>query len=64
MACLCEETIGKGIELSSYCIGSLWVFQNLGPEELAAIAQRAARKAHQRGDSIFIQGNKAVRCFS
>ena len=63
MGCLCEEIIGKEIELSSNCIGNLWVFQNLRPEELVAIAQRAMRKVHERGDSIFIQGNKADAMF-
>ena len=63
MGCLCEEIAGKEIELSSNCIGNLWVFQNLRPEELAAIAQRAMRKVHERGDSIFIQGNKADAMF-
>ena len=63
MGCLCEGIIGKEIEHSSYCIGNLWVFENLRPEELAAIAQRAARKVHERGDSIFIQGNKADAMF-
>ncbi len=63
MSCLCEGIIGKEIELSSYCIGNLWVFQNLRPEELAAIAQRAMRKVHERGEFIFIQGDKADSMF-
>lgn len=63
MGCLCEKLIGKEIELSSNCIGNLWVFQNLRPEELAALAQRAMRKVHERGDSIFMQGDKADTMF-
>ncbi|MFZ0942854.1 MAG: Crp/Fnr family transcriptional regulator [Syntrophobacteraceae bacterium] len=63
MSCLCEGIIGKEIELSSYCIGNLWVFQNLRPEELVAIAQRAMRKVHERGEFIFIQGDRADSMF-
>jgi CRP/FNR family transcriptional regulator len=63
MGCLCEELIGKGMELSSNCIGNLWVFQNLHPEELAALAQRAMRKVHERGEFIFMQGDKADTMF-
>ena len=36
MACQCEKIAGKDIDLSSTCIGHLWVFQNLDPEELEA----------------------------
>jgi len=63
MGCICEELVGKDIELSSNCIGNLWVFQNLWPEELAALAQRAVRKVHDRGEAIFMQGDKADSMF-
>lgn len=63
MGCLCEGITGKEIELSSYCIGNLWVFENLRHEELAAIAQRAMRKVHERGEFIFIQGDRADSMF-
>jgi CRP/FNR family transcriptional regulator, cyclic AMP receptor protein len=36
MACLCEQIAGKDIDLSPTCIGNLWIFQNLKPEELEA----------------------------
>ncbi len=63
MGCLCEGIIGKEIELSSYCIGNLWVFENLRHEELVAIAQRAMRKVHERGEFIFLQGDRADSMF-
>jgi CRP-like cAMP-binding protein len=61
--CLCEELVGKEVSLSSNCIGNLWVFQNLRSEELTALAQRAMRKVHERGGSIFMQGEKADTMF-
>jgi len=63
MGCLCEKLVGKEIDLSSNCIGHLWVFEHLRPEELAALAQRAMRKLHERGDSIFMQGDQADTMF-
>ena len=63
MGCPCVELIGKEIEPSSNCIGNLWVFQDLQSEELAALAQRAVRKVHERGEFIFIQGDRADSMF-
>jgi len=63
MGCLCEEIFGRDAELSSLCIGNLWVFQNLRPEEYGALAQRAVRKVHEQGGSIFIQGDPAETMF-
>lgn len=63
MGCLCQELTGTGLELSSTCIGNLWVFQELSPEELKALAQRALRKVHERGESVFLQGDRADAMF-
>jgi hypothetical protein len=44
MTCLCEKIAGKDIDLSPTCIGHLWIFQNLDPEELEALSREALRK--------------------
>ena len=41
MACLCEQIAGKGIELSPTCIGHLWIFKSLDPEEIEALSREA-----------------------
>jgi CRP/FNR family transcriptional regulator, cyclic AMP receptor protein len=61
--CLCRDLAGEELALSSNCIGNLWVFKNLQPEELGALAQRALRKIHERGEPIFLQGDRADSMF-
>jgi CRP/FNR family transcriptional regulator len=63
MQCLCQELAGPGIELDPACIGSLWIFQNLAPEDTQALAMAALRKKFQPGETIFYQGDKAVEMF-
>ena len=59
MACLCEQIAGKDIDLSHTCIGNLWIFQNLKPEELEALSRDALRKKSVKGQALFIQGDPA-----
>lgn len=61
--CLCEKTFGKELPLSSNCIGNLWIFQNLPPDERAILAERAMRKIHEQGSPIFTQGDRADAMF-
>lgn len=56
MGCLCEQLAGKGIEISPTCIGHLWVFADLQPEEIQAVATSALRKNFNRGGAVFMQG--------
>lgn len=63
MTCLCEQIAGKEIDLSSTCIGNLWIFQNLEPEEVEALSREALRKKLARGQTLFIQGNPADGMF-
>ena len=63
MACLCEQIAGKDIDLSSTCIGHLWIFQNLKPEELEALSHDALRKKSIKGQALFIQGDPADEMF-
>lgn len=61
--CLCEELAGKDIDLSSVCIGNLWVFQNLTSEEVKSLAQSALRRVYERGQAVFLQGEPAREMF-
>jgi CRP/FNR family transcriptional regulator len=63
MACLCEQAAGKDIELSPTCIGSLWIFQDLAPKDVQALAEEALRKKMKKGDTLFIQGDAADEVF-
>jgi CRP/FNR family transcriptional regulator len=63
MACLCEQIAGDSIELPSTCIGHLWIFQNLDPEEVEALSHEALRKKSNKGESLFLQGDSADEMF-
>jgi CRP/FNR family transcriptional regulator len=63
MGCLCEKLAGKDIDLTSVCIGRLWMFENLSREELDALLKHALRKRYVRGESIFSQGDAAEKMF-
>lgn len=51
------------MDLSPVCVGHLWVFENLSPEDLEAVAGAALRKKYERGDRIFAQGDNAEEMF-
>jgi CRP/FNR family transcriptional regulator len=59
MGCVCEELAGKDAGLSPTCIGHLWIFENLKPQELDALSKAALRKKYERGQTIFSQGEPA-----
>jgi CRP-like cAMP-binding protein len=63
MGCLCNELAGPGVEVSPNCIGNLWVFENLKPQEVAALTQAAGRKSFQKGQVVFSQGDRANQMF-
>lgn len=63
MACLCEQIAGKDIELSPTCIGHLWIFENLNPEEIEALSREALRKKSVKGEALFMQGDSADEMF-
>lgn len=63
MTCLCKKLAGNEIELSPTCIGSLWIFQNLAPEDIEALAQKALRKKMVKGQTLFLQGDSADEVF-
>ena len=61
--CLCEELAGKDVDLSSICIGDLWIFESLSPEEMGALVRNAIRKVYDRGQAVFLQGDPAREMF-
>ena len=63
MACLCEQIAGKDIELSPTCIGHLWIFENLAPEEIEALSREALRKRSVKGEALFLQGDPTDEMF-
>lgn len=63
MTCLCKQLAGNDIELSPTCIGSLWIFQNIAPDDIQAIARNALRKKMKRGQTLFLQGDTADEVF-
>lgn len=62
-SCLCQQLAGGQMELSPVCLGSLWVFANLSPPEMQALAQAAQRRRYKKGETIFAQGEPARRMF-
>jgi CRP/FNR family transcriptional regulator len=63
MACLCEKIAGNDIDLSSTCIGHLWIFQNLDPAEIIALSRDALRKKSTTGQALFRQGDPSDEMF-
>jgi CRP/FNR family transcriptional regulator len=63
MGCLCAQQLDKNMQATSTCIGHLWVFENLRPEELDALARAAWRQVYQRGQEVFSQGSRANKMF-
>lgn len=57
MGCSCEQLAGKGVEVSPTCIGHLWVFADLKPPEIQAVAESALRRRFHRGEPVFMQGD-------
>lgn len=63
MTCICKRIAGKDLELSSACIGHLWIFENLDPEERDACLREASRTKSSKGQSLFLQGDPVDEMF-
>ena len=63
MGCLCDQQAGREHALAPTCIGHLWVFADLQPEELAALTKAALRKLFHKGQEVFSQGEPAQKMF-
>jgi CRP-like cAMP-binding protein len=63
MGCQCKQMFGDKFDLVPTCIGNIWIFENLIPEERQALAACAIRKVYSEREVIFSQGEKADRMF-
>jgi CRP/FNR family transcriptional regulator len=63
MGCVCDQEAGRERHLAPVCIGHLWVFADLPPEELAALTNAALRRLYHKGQEVFSQGQQAHRMF-
>ena len=63
MGCQCKQIFGDKFDLVPTCIGNIWIFENLSPEERQALATCAIRKVYHEGEVIFSQGEKADQMF-
>ena len=63
MGCLCQQIAGDDIELSPTCIGNLWIFEKLAPEDVQALAKKSLRKKMKKGETVFMQGDSANEVF-
>ncbi|MCG8565984.1 MAG: Crp/Fnr family transcriptional regulator [Desulfobacterales bacterium] len=63
MECLCQQVAGPEMELSPICIGQLWIFEDLDPEDVAALGENALRKKADKGEQLFRQGDPADEMF-
>lgn len=63
MKCPCEEMAGNDLDVSAQCIGNLWLFRNLDPEDIRALVGAAQRRIYEVGEPIFHQGEQAKHMF-
>jgi len=61
MTCLCKQIAGNDIELSPVCIGNLWIFQGLAPDDVQALAKEALRKKMKKGDTVFMHRRASLQ---
>lgn len=57
---LCKELTEK-LSFSKACLRSLWIFRNLGPEDIEALALQAEAERFAAGAVVFQQGENADR---
>ncbi|MDR1607068.1 MAG: Crp/Fnr family transcriptional regulator [Deltaproteobacteria bacterium] len=62
MNCPCDKNAGQA-DWSPICVGHLWLFQDLEPTEIMALAEKAHRAQYQPGQSVFMQGDRARSLF-
>jgi CRP/FNR family transcriptional regulator len=60
---MCKQIAGDDIEISRTCIGSLWIFEKLAPEDVQALAKKALRRKMKKGEIVFMQGDEANEVF-
>jgi CRP/FNR family transcriptional regulator len=63
MSCKCDELAGDAMDLAPVCIGHLWIFQDLAPEEITALSKDAKRQKLKKGDLLFRQDDNVDEMF-
>jgi CRP/FNR family transcriptional regulator len=63
MGCPCNKKKEKCPDWSEFCIGQVWIFSGLQPEEMMAVAERAHRHIFETGQTVFRQGDPAKSIF-
>jgi CRP-like cAMP-binding protein len=63
MPCNCKEMFADKLDLVPTCIGNVWIFEDLSPEERQALGTCAIRKVYHEREVIFSQGEKADQMF-
>jgi CRP/FNR family transcriptional regulator len=62
VGCPCDQNADLS-GWSNICVGNLWLFNGLTPEELTALADKAQRARYQPGQTVFMQGDRAKSLF-
>ncbi len=63
MGCPCEKLAPAGLNLSEICIGHLWLFNNISPDEMEVLSGNAKRRQLAKGQYIFRQEDPSVEMF-
>jgi CRP/FNR family cyclic AMP-dependent transcriptional regulator len=61
--CVCAALSGERTDLTTACLGGLWLFADLTPPELRAVMGKAWRGRYDRGQFIFLKGEPARLMF-
>jgi len=60
--CLCNSKQDLS-NWSNFCIGQLWLFEGLKPEELEAFGHKVVRRKFEKGQPVFLQGDQVQSIF-
>jgi CRP/FNR family transcriptional regulator len=63
MTCFCENSIPNGTVVSPKCIKNIWLFSELEPKEMDALASVGKQKLFRRRAAVFHQGDSADSLF-
>ncbi|MFZ3046370.1 MAG: Crp/Fnr family transcriptional regulator [Desulfatirhabdiaceae bacterium] len=63
MTCLCENSIPNGTVVSPKCIKNIWLFSELEPKDMDALASVGKQKLFRRRAAVFHQGDSADSLF-
>ncbi len=63
MECVCVKTAPAGVETAAACLGQLWIFNDLAPEEREFMAGEARRRQFAVGETVFARGEPADDLF-